>query len=64
MQGGPAASAGIAEGDVITKFGGRTITASVDLQAAVLDDSPGQTVTVQFARQGQQHTVQVTLSSD
>ena len=64
VQGSPAAAAGIAEGDVITKFGGRNISSSVELQVAILDDSPGQTVTVQFARQGQQHTVQVTLSSD
>jgi S1-C subfamily serine protease len=64
VQGGAAAAAGIAEGDVITKFGGRSISNSVELQVAVLDDSPGQTVTVQFARQGQQHTVQVTLQSD
>jgi S1-C subfamily serine protease len=64
VQGGPAAAAGIAEGDVITKFNGRSISSSVELQVAVLDGSPGQTVTVQFARQGQQHTVQVTLSSD
>ena len=64
VQGGPAAAAGIAEGDVITKFNGRSISSSVELQVAVLDGTPGQTVTVQFARQGQQHTVQVTLSSD
>jgi S1-C subfamily serine protease len=64
VQGGAAAAAGIAEGDVITKFGGRGISSSVELQVAVLDDSPGQSVTVQFARQGQQHTVQVTLQSD
>ncbi|HEX3780458.1 MAG TPA: trypsin-like peptidase domain-containing protein [Pseudonocardiaceae bacterium] len=64
IAGGAAAAAGIAEGDVITKFGGRSISSSVELQVAVLDDQPGQTVTVQFARQGQQHTVQVTLTSD
>jgi S1-C subfamily serine protease len=64
VQGGAASSAGIAEGDVITKFGGRSISSSVELQVAVLDDSPGQSVTVQFARGGQQHTVQVTLTSD
>jgi S1-C subfamily serine protease len=64
VAGGAAASAGIAEGDVITKFGGRAISSSVELQVAVLDDSPGQSVTVQFARGGQQHTVQVTLTSD
>jgi S1-C subfamily serine protease len=64
IQGGAAAAAGIAEGDVITKFGNRSISSSVELQVAVLDDAPGETVTVQFARQGQQHTVAVTLQSD
>ena len=64
VAGGAAAAAGIAEGDVITKFDGRSISSSVELQVAVLDDAPGQSVTVQFARQGQQHTVQVTLQSD
>jgi S1-C subfamily serine protease len=62
--GGSAAAAGIAEGDVITSFDGRAIGTSVDLQVAVLDHDPGQRVTVKFARQGQQHSVQVTLKSD
>jgi S1-C subfamily serine protease len=62
--GGSAAAAGIAEGDVITSFDGRAIGSSIELQVAVLDHDPGQTVTVKFARQGQQHSVQVTLRSD
>jgi S1-C subfamily serine protease len=62
--GGAAAGAGLAVGDVITSFGGRPIGSSTELQVAVLDHDPGQAVTVVFARQGQQHSVQVTLQSD
>ncbi|HEX3792852.1 MAG TPA: trypsin-like peptidase domain-containing protein [Pseudonocardiaceae bacterium] len=62
--GGAAAAAGIQEGDVITNFGGRSIGSSDELQVAIIDDDPGQTVSVQFDRQGQQHTVSVTLQSD
>ena len=62
--GGAAAAAGIQSGDVITSFDGRQIGGSEELQAVVIDHQPGQTVTVKFARQGQQHSVQVTLQSD
>jgi S1-C subfamily serine protease len=62
--GGAAAAAGIKEGDVITSLDGRAIGSSTELQVAVLDHDPGQTVTVKFARQGQEHSVRVTLKSD
>jgi S1-C subfamily serine protease len=62
--GGAAAAAGIKEGDVITSLDNRAIGSSTELQVAVLDHDPGQTVTVKFARQGQQHSVRVTLKSD
>ncbi|HVV23177.1 MAG TPA: trypsin-like peptidase domain-containing protein [Pseudonocardiaceae bacterium] len=62
--GGAAAAAGIKAGDVITSFDGRPIGSSTELQVAVLDHQPGQTVTVKFARQGQEHSVRVTLKSD
>jgi S1-C subfamily serine protease len=62
--GGAAAAAGIQQGDVITEFDGRAIGSSTELQVVVLDHDPGQTVTVVFARQGQQHSVRVTLKSD
>jgi S1-C subfamily serine protease len=62
--GGAAAAAGIREGDVITGLDDRTIGGSTELQVAVLDHDPGQTVIVKFARQGQEHSVRVTLRSD
>jgi S1-C subfamily serine protease len=61
---GAAAAAGIAEGDVITAVDSRSIGGSTELQVVVLDHDPGQTVTVTFARQGQQHSVRVTLKAD
>jgi S1-C subfamily serine protease len=64
VQNGPAAAAGLAEGDVVTKFGDRQISTAEDLQVAVMDASPGDSVPVQFDRQGQQHTVTLTLGSD
>jgi S1-C subfamily serine protease len=62
--GSAAAAAGIQEGDVITRFDGRSISGSDELQVAIIDHDPGQTVPVVFDRQGQQHTVSVTLGSD
>jgi S1-C subfamily serine protease len=62
--GGAAAGAGLVVGDIITSFDERPIGSSTELQVAVLNHDPGQTVTVVFARQGQQHSVQVTLQSD
>jgi S1-C subfamily serine protease len=62
--GGAAAGAGLAVGDVITSLDSRPIGSSTELQVAVLDHDPGQAVTVVFARQGQRHSVQVTLQSD
>jgi S1-C subfamily serine protease len=62
--GGAAGAAGIQEGDVITGIDARSIGSSTELQVAVLDHDPGQTVTVKFARQGQEHSVRVTLKSD
>jgi S1-C subfamily serine protease len=62
--GGAAAAAGIMENDVITALDGRSIGTSTELQVAMLDHDPGQTVTVKFARAGQEHSVRVTLKSD
>jgi S1-C subfamily serine protease len=62
--GGAAAGAGLAVGDVITSLDNRPIGSSTELQVAVLDHDPGQAVTLVFARQGEQHSVRVTLQSD
>ncbi|WP_156753842.1 S1C family serine protease [Actinokineospora pegani] len=63
-EGGPAAAAGIAEGDVVRKVGDRAIRNAAELTVAVRMNNPGDTVPVVLARQGRELTVQVTLRSD
>nr|WP_040405671.1 trypsin-like peptidase domain-containing protein [Amycolatopsis nigrescens] len=62
--GGPAAQAGIAEGDVITKVGDRVVRDSPELTVAVRAHNVGDRVPVQLVRQGRPLTVDVTLGSD
>jgi S1-C subfamily serine protease len=62
--GGPAANAGIKEGDIITKVGGRLVRNAAELTVAVRDHSPGEVVPVQLVRDTRLLTVDVTLGSD
>ena len=62
--GGPAASAGIKEGDVITKIAGRLVRDSSELIVAVRAHDVGNVVPVQLVRDGAQLVVDVTLGSD
>ncbi|OAP23802.1 Periplasmic pH-dependent serine endoprotease DegQ precursor [Amycolatopsis sp. M39] len=62
--GGPAASAGVKEGDVITKVGDHVVRDSAELTVAVRSHDPGQVVPVQLARDGALLVVDVTLGSD
>jgi serine protease DegQ len=59
---GPAAKAGLQPGDIITGVDGATITAPEDLIAALRKHQPGDTITVEFVRDGQRKTAQATLS--
>ncbi|MFF0147184.1 S1C family serine protease [Amycolatopsis sulphurea] len=61
---GPAAAAGIKEGDVITKVGDRLVRDSAELTVAVRNHDPGTVVPVQLARSGALLVVDVTLGSD
>jgi putative serine protease PepD len=61
--GGPAATAGLEEGDVITKLDGNTVTNIEQLQGLTLTKRPGETVQVTFERDQNVHTVDVTLGS-
>lgn len=61
---GPAAKAGIAEGDVIVKVGDRRVRNAAELTVAVREHDIGQSVPVQVVRDGRQLTVDVTLGSD
>jgi S1-C subfamily serine protease len=62
--GGPAANAGIKEGDVITKLGSRLVRNAAELTVAVRDHNPGEVVPVQLVRAGRVLVVDVTLGSD
>jgi putative serine protease PepD len=60
-QGQPAADAGLAEGDVITKVGDADVSDAAGLTAAIRSHSPGDKVTITFTRGGEEQTVDVTL---
>ena len=62
--GGPAANAGIKEGDVITKIGGRLVRDSAEMTVAVRAHDVGEVVPVQLVRDGASFVVDVTLASD
>jgi serine protease Do len=49
---GPAARAGLGEGDVITRFGGRPVEGPVDVHLALVERSAGETLTVKRAEGG------------
>ncbi|MCC3329107.1 trypsin-like peptidase domain-containing protein [Nocardia abscessus] len=61
---GPAARAGIVEGDVIVRVGDREVTSSDEFTVAEQSNEIGQTVPVQLIREGRQVDVSVTLESD
>jgi putative serine protease PepD len=64
QDGGPAAAAGIAEGDVITKVGDRSVGNADELVVAVRQNAVGATVPVVLLRDGREMTVSVTLAAE
>ncbi len=63
QKGGPAASAGISTGDVITKIGDKPVADYADLMAQVLTHAPGETVPVTIGSGSDARTVKVKLGS-
>src|SRR3954470_3368069 len=61
--GGPAAAAGLRQGDVVTQIGSAPIHDSGDLVAAVATHKPGDKVDVTVKRGGATHKVTVTLGT-
>lgn len=59
---GPAAQAGIKEGDVIVKFGNKDITELWDLRSAAANTPPGKEVPVTLVRKGEVIKTHVTLA--
>ena len=58
------AEAGLQEGDVVTKIDDRIITNGTSLVAAARSHRPGDTVTLTYLRDGEEHTTELTLGSD
>jgi S1-C subfamily serine protease len=63
VRGGPAATAGLRAGDVITRLGSQPITSAYSLMDAVTSLPPGSTVGISFIRRGQPMVAQITLGS-
>jgi putative serine protease PepD len=61
---GPAALAGIVEGDVVVKVGDRPIAGADELVVAVREHKPGETVPVELVREGRSLTVSAVLAAD
>ncbi|MCW5941870.1 MAG: trypsin-like peptidase domain-containing protein [Fimbriimonadaceae bacterium] len=60
---GPAAVAGIKQGDVIVKIGDVAVRSEQDLRNAMLRYGPGEKVSVDLVRAGERKTVSVSLKS-
>ena len=63
VPGGPAASAGLREGDVITEIDGAPATSNVQLQELTLTKKPGEQVTLTYVRDGNTNKATVTLGT-
>jgi putative serine protease PepD len=61
---GPAATAGLKAGDVITKIDGHVLEEGTDLIALVRKYAPDTTVAVEFRRGTARETASVTLAAD
>jgi S1-C subfamily serine protease len=64
VPGSPVAKAGLEAGDVITAFGGKSVSSRNELTALVTTKAPGDTVTIRWTDGfGQVHSATITLSS-
>jgi putative serine protease PepD len=61
---GPAATAGLKSGDVVTKIDGKVLEDGTDLIALVRKYAPGSRVTVEYRRGAKSQTAAVTLAAD
>jgi putative serine protease PepD len=62
-EGSAAAAAGLQSGDLVTAVDGRAVTGITDLAARIRQYRPGDTVTIDFVRDGVDDQVEVTLGS-
>jgi S1-C subfamily serine protease len=61
--GGPAARAGLQDGDVVLEIGGEAVESASDVQSAVSSRKPGDELRVTVRRGDDQRTVTVTLGT-
>ncbi len=61
--GGPAAAGGLRTGDVVTKIGSYVIRNESDLSVAMIRQQPGDSVTVEYYRDGKLQTTTVVLGT-
>jgi 2-alkenal reductase len=59
--GGPAAAAGLRDGDIITSINGKSVGQDGSLRAMLLEYNPGDTVTIDVLRDGSMQQLQITL---
>ena len=63
VAGTPAAAAGLRAGDVITGIAGQRISSMNDVQSAIASKRPGDKISLTYQRNGQSHTVKLTLTT-
>jgi putative serine protease PepD len=63
VPGGPAATAGLQAGDVITSINGQPATSNIQLEELMLTKKPGDTVDLEVSRDGHSSKVTVTLAA-
>lgn len=62
--GSGAEAAGLQVGDIVTKFDGQAVESASDLMLDVRSKNPGDVVSIEYNRNGETKTVDVTLGSD
>jgi len=62
VPGGPAARAGLRDGDVIVAIGAKRVRGTIDVSAAVFAARPGQRLHLEYRRSGRKRTTDVRLS--
>lgn len=64
IEGGPASEGGIQRGDIITEFNGKTISSYTDLDSAISDCKPGDSVTVKLYRAGRFYSTNINVEAN
>ena len=60
----PADKAGLKTGDIIVRVNGRSIDDSTELVVEIRNHAPGDTVEIEFTRNGQDQTASLVLTDD